>query len=82
MNIKFKTKCIKIFSKIRDHPARIRRRSSMIPTTTSIVEDSFLEGICNDMDQEPEAAADKLSRNDRKRFVKTLSQKLIDGDYC
>lgn len=59
---------------IRDHPARIRRRSSVVPSTNSIIEDSFLEEICNHTGDEPDAPADKLSRNDRKSFVRRLSQ--------
>ena len=59
---------------IRDHPARIRRRSSAVPGTAAIIEDGVLEEVCQVTGEEPEQPADKMSRADRKHFVRRLSQ--------
>lgn len=58
------------------HLTRIRRRESIVPSVFSIVEDPFLEQLCEDSGQEPEFSADRLSRNDRKRLVSTMSNKI------
>ena len=59
---------------IRDHPARQRRRSSQVPSTTAIVEDHFLEQLCHENKQEPDLPADRLSRSDRKTIVRKMSR--------
>ena len=58
------------------HLTRIRRRESIVPSVFSIVEDPFLEQLCEDSGQEPEFSADRLSRNDRKRLVSTMSNQI------
>lgn len=63
---------------IRDTPNRERRRVSAVPTTTSIIEDQFLEEVCNDIGYEHDKGADKMTRNDRKRAVRRVSEQLLN----
>ena len=58
------------------HAGRVRRRESVVPSVFSIVEDPYLEILCEDSGQEPEGSADRMSRNDRKRLVNSVTEKL------
>jgi len=69
---------IRTILEIRDHEGRERRRHSIVPSTASIIEDPFLEGVCEDAELEPVQGADRLSRNDRKRIVKSIARQVID----
>merc|ERR1711881_197469 len=62
---------------LRDHPDRERQRYSKVPGTVSIVEDQFLEEICNDVGFEPDKPADLLSRNGRKKLVNQISHEIL-----
>lgn len=60
---------------IRDKPYRSRRLSSCAPTITSIRELGNMEAMCEQLDEEPDAAVDKFSTSQRQEYKKRLSRR-------
>ncbi|XP_002130887.2 uncharacterized protein LOC100181536 [Ciona intestinalis] len=58
---------------IRNHPNRIRRRSSVAPTTPRIVEDKILEELCFGTDTEPDVPADRMKGRDILKLIRKVS---------
>nr|XP_002130887.1 uncharacterized protein LOC100181536 [Ciona intestinalis] len=58
---------------IRNHPNRVRRRSSVAPTTPRIVEDKILEELCFGTDTEPDVPADRMKGRDILKLIRKVS---------
>nr|CAB3262667.1 uncharacterized protein LOC100181536 [Phallusia mammillata] len=58
---------------IRNHPNRIRRRSSIAPSTPRIKEDQILEDLCQTTGVEPEVPADTMNKRDVKQLIRRIS---------
>ncbi|CAK8672960.1 unnamed protein product [Clavelina lepadiformis] len=58
---------------IKEHPQRVRRRSSVAPSTTPIREDKVLEELCQSSNIEPEVPANEMKSKDVKKLVKRIS---------
>ncbi|XP_039260087.1 uncharacterized protein LOC120336468 [Styela clava] len=59
---------------IRNHPNRIRRRSSVVPTTPRIRENKMLEELCDVSGIEPDVPADRMGTSDLTTLVRRLSR--------
>lgn len=59
---------------IRNHPNRIKRRSSIAPTTPQIKESKWLEEMCEASGIEPDVPADRMGTKDLAILVRRLSQ--------
>ena len=63
--------------RVQCHKERIRRRESLVPTVLSIVEDPFLELLCEDTGQEPDhARVDSRVKMDQFLFWKKIVKKV------
>lgn len=59
---------------IRNHPNRVKRRSSIAPNAPQIKESKWLEEMCETSGIEPHVPADRMGTKDLAILVRRLSQ--------
>jgi len=58
---------------IKDHPDRMRRRSSLTPVVPPIKEERILEDLCDCTEMEPDVPAHNLKQKDVQKLLRKIS---------